>query len=237
MKIGLSPLQGQASFEETLRECERAEATGFDSIWLGEHHNNPVLYPAPLIGLTAVASRTRSIRLGTGVLLLPLYHPVMVAEEGAMVDMISGGSLILGIGAGYAPEEFAALVIRSRSGEPDWRRALPCFSVSGRRRTSLIMVNIIGWITPQSLRARYSGQGRPSGSAPGPSPPYTEPLASETPGSWGHLPISPRSPPARACIKKHALRRGGAARSLCFATCSWQAARKRRSLQREVLLF
>jgi probable F420-dependent oxidoreductase len=108
MKVGLSPLQGRASFEETLRECERAEAAGFDSIWLGEHHNNPVLYPAPLIGLAAVASRTHSIRLGTGVLLLPLYHPVMVAEEGAMVDMISGGRLILGVGAGYAPEEFAA---------------------------------------------------------------------------------------------------------------------------------
>jgi probable F420-dependent oxidoreductase len=108
MKVGLSPLQGQLSFDETLRECERAEAAGFDSIWLGEHHNNPVLYPAPLIGLTAVASRTRSIRLGTGVLLMPLYHPVMLAEEGAMLDMISGGRLILGIGAGYAPEEFAA---------------------------------------------------------------------------------------------------------------------------------
>jgi probable F420-dependent oxidoreductase len=108
MKIGLSPLQGQASFEETLRECERAEAAGFDSVWLGEHHNNPILHPAPLIGLAAIASRTRRMQLGTGVLLLPLYHPVMVAEEGAMVDMISGGRLILGIGAGYAPEEFAA---------------------------------------------------------------------------------------------------------------------------------
>lgn len=108
MKVGLSPLQGQASFDETLRECERAEAAGFDSIWLGEHHNNPILHPAPLIGLAAVASRTRRIQLGTGVLLLPLYHPMMVAEEGAMVDMISSGRLILGIGAGYAPEEFAA---------------------------------------------------------------------------------------------------------------------------------
>ncbi|HEX9145363.1 MAG TPA: LLM class flavin-dependent oxidoreductase [Candidatus Binatia bacterium] len=108
MKIGLSPLQGQSSFEETLRECESAEAAGFDSVWLGEHHNNPVLYPAPLIGLAAVASRTRSIGLGTGVLLLPLYHPMMVAEEGAMVDVISNGRLILGVGAGYAPEEFAA---------------------------------------------------------------------------------------------------------------------------------
>ena len=108
MKIGLSPLQGQASFEQTLRECEQAEAAGFDSIWLGEHHNHPLLYPAPLIALSAVASRTRSIRLGTGVLLLPLYHPVMVAEEAAMVDVISRGRLILGIGAGYAPEEFAS---------------------------------------------------------------------------------------------------------------------------------
>src|SRR6266480_2787138 len=108
MKIGLSPLQGQASFEETLRECERAEAAGFDSVWLGEHHNNPILHPAPLIGLAAIASRTQHILLGTGVLLLPLYHPMMVAEEGAMVDMISGGRLILGVGAGYAPEEFAA---------------------------------------------------------------------------------------------------------------------------------
>jgi probable F420-dependent oxidoreductase len=108
MKIGLSPLQGQTSFDETLRECERAEAAGFDSVWFGEHHNSPILHPAPLIGLAAVASRTQRIQLGTGVLLLPLYHPMMVAEEGAMVDMISGGRLILGIGAGYAPEEFAA---------------------------------------------------------------------------------------------------------------------------------
>src|SRR5207249_5599523 len=76
--------------------------------WLGEHHNHPLLYPAPLIGLAAVASRTRSIRLGTGVLLLPLYHPLAVAEEAAMVDVISGGRLILGVGAGYAPEEFSA---------------------------------------------------------------------------------------------------------------------------------
>jgi alkanesulfonate monooxygenase SsuD/methylene tetrahydromethanopterin reductase-like flavin-dependent oxidoreductase (luciferase family) len=106
MKLGLSPLQGQASFAETLLECEAAEAAGFDSVWLGEHHNNPVLYPAPLVGLAAIASRTRSILLGTGVLLLPLYHPLMLAEGTAMVDLISGGRLILGVGAGYAPEEF-----------------------------------------------------------------------------------------------------------------------------------
>jgi len=108
MRLGLSPLQAGGDFGETIRECERAEAAGFDSVWLGEHHNSLVLYPTPLVALAAIASRTRRIRLGTGVLLLPLYHPMAVAEEGAMVDLISGGRLILGVGAGYAPEEFAA---------------------------------------------------------------------------------------------------------------------------------
>src|SRR2546427_9134868 len=109
LEIGLSPLQGQATFDETLRECEQAESAGFSSIWLGEHHNHPLLYPAPLIGLAAVAGRTRTIRLGTGVLLLPLYHPLTVAEEAALGDVISGGRLILGIGGGYGPAGLPAL--------------------------------------------------------------------------------------------------------------------------------
>ena len=99
---------------------------GFDSVWLGEHHNNPVLYPAPLLGLAAIAARTSRVSLGTGVLLLPLYHPMCVAEEGAMVDMISGGRLILGVGAGYAPEEFAAfgLSVKQRGSRLDEGAAL-----------------------------------------------------------------------------------------------------------------
>lgn len=108
MKVGVSPLQTGGDFEETIRECARAEAAGFDSVWLGEHHASSVLYPTPLLALAAIAARTRRLRLGTGVLLLPLHHPLAVAEEAAMVDMISGGRLILGVGAGYAPEEFAA---------------------------------------------------------------------------------------------------------------------------------
>ena len=108
MHFGLSPLQAGGDFDTTIEECERAEEAGFDSVWLGEHHNSTLLYPAPLVGLAAIAGRTRRVRLGTGVLLLPLYQPVAVAEEAAMVDVISRGRLILGIGAGYAPEEFAA---------------------------------------------------------------------------------------------------------------------------------
>ena len=81
MRVGLSPLQAGGDFKETIRECERAEAAGFDSVWLGEHHNNTLLYPTPLLGLAAIASRTRRLRLGTGVLLLPLHHPLAVAAS------------------------------------------------------------------------------------------------------------------------------------------------------------
>src|SRR5438128_2391505 len=108
MRVGLSPLQAGGDFEQTIEECGRAEAAGFDSVWLGEHHNSAVLHPTPLVRLAAIASRTQRLRLGTGVLLLPLYHPLAVAEEAAMVDVISRGRLVLGVGTGYAPEEFAA---------------------------------------------------------------------------------------------------------------------------------
>src|SRR5262245_51802551 len=121
MKIGLSPLQAGGNFEDTIQECERAEATGFASVCLGEHHNNPLLCPRPLLGLAAIASRTRRLRLGTGVLLLPLYRPLDVAEEGAIVDVISNGRLILGVGAGYAPAAVSAFGVCMT--EPRSRRA------------------------------------------------------------------------------------------------------------------
>src|SRR5688500_12889307 len=125
MKVGLSPIQA-GDVGETVAECERAEAVGFDSVWLGEHHDHSLLYPSPLLGLAAIASRTRRIGLGTAVLLLPLHHPLTVAEEGAMVDVLSGGRLILGVGAGYAPEEFAAfgVSIRERGSRMDEAAAL-----------------------------------------------------------------------------------------------------------------
>ena len=96
MKLGLSPLQA-GNFEETIQECERAEAAGFDSIWLGEHHNHPVLYPTPLLALAAIASRTRRLRLGTGVLLLPLYHQAVRGQTALMT-----GVLLLPQGLGAA---------------------------------------------------------------------------------------------------------------------------------------
>ena len=125
MHFGLSPLQSGGDFDVTIAECERAEAAGFDSVWLGEHHNSILLYPAPLVGLAAIAARTRRVRLGTGVLLLPLYHPLAVAEESAMVDVISRGRLILGVGAGYAPEEFASFGVSMKERGSRMDEAVP----------------------------------------------------------------------------------------------------------------
>src|SRR5262249_33206774 len=108
MKFGLSPLQAGGDFEDTIRECERAEAAGFDSVWLGEHHKNRTLYPAPLVGLAPIASRTRTGRPRTAGLPLPPHLPPPRPAGGGQGGQRPAGRLVLGVGAGYAPEEFAA---------------------------------------------------------------------------------------------------------------------------------
>lgn len=93
--------------DETTAEAQLAEACGFDAIFFGEHHQDKDGFlPSPLIVATAMAARTTRLKVGTSVILLPLYHPVHVAEDVATLDIVSHGRAILGVGLGYQPADF-----------------------------------------------------------------------------------------------------------------------------------
>jgi alkanesulfonate monooxygenase SsuD/methylene tetrahydromethanopterin reductase-like flavin-dependent oxidoreductase (luciferase family) len=94
-------------YDELLEQVEAAEALGFDSFWIAEHHFHEYgAIPSPPVWLAAAARRTRRIRLGAAVVVLPFRNPLLVAEEYAMVDVLSGGRLNLGTGSGYLRHEF-----------------------------------------------------------------------------------------------------------------------------------
>ena len=87
--------------------CEEAERLGCDSVWTTEHHLFDDGYMTQPLGfLNAVAARTKTVRLGTAIVIAPLHHPVEIAEQAALVDILSGGRLDLGLGAGYRIPEF-----------------------------------------------------------------------------------------------------------------------------------
>ena len=104
---------------------ERAESLGFDSFWLPESHFNARgALPQPLLLLAAVAARTRKLRLGTTSYLLPVRHPLQVAEDVAVLDRLSEGRVILGIGRGFRSELFTAFEVPPSEKRDRFRSAL-----------------------------------------------------------------------------------------------------------------
>src|ERR1700751_473464 len=96
----------------------KAEALGFDSIWVWDHIFLGVDPPFPVLDalttLAGVAARTSAIKLGTGVLVLPLRNPVMLSKELSSLDLIAGGRLLLGMAAGWYKREFDAVGVPFR---------------------------------------------------------------------------------------------------------------------------
>ena len=96
-----------ARYGFVLELCEEAEALGCDAVWFSEHHRFDDGYlPQPLTMAAAAAARTKRMRLGTAVVIAPLHHPASIAEQAAVVDLVSDGRLDLGLGTGYRIPEF-----------------------------------------------------------------------------------------------------------------------------------
>ena len=107
-------------YEERLRLLEAADKAGFFCYHLAEHHATPLgMAPSPALFLAAAAQRTRRIRLGPLVYLLPLHNPLRLIEEISMLDQLSGGRLELGVGRGVVPYE-----LRYHGVNPDDTRAI-----------------------------------------------------------------------------------------------------------------
>ncbi len=108
LKIGFIPIEGGHYYRESLDEVTRAEELGFDSVWMEEHHSVTNHYwPSPLPVLAGYATRTSRLMLGTDILVAAFYHPARLAEDVALLDVMSGGRFTLGIAIGYKPDEFA----------------------------------------------------------------------------------------------------------------------------------
>ena len=93
-------------YGEMLEQIQYQEELGFDGVFFAEHYVGGYAFPSPPVFAAAVAQRTKRIRLGTGVTLLPLSNPIRTAEEYAMLDVLSNGRLDFGVGRGVLKAEY-----------------------------------------------------------------------------------------------------------------------------------
>ncbi len=94
-------------FDEVVEQAIFSEEIGLDSIWLAEHHfSRYSLASDPMVLAAHIAAKTKRIKIGLAVAVLPFHNPVKLAEQAAMVDLLSDGRLIMGVGRGYQRQEF-----------------------------------------------------------------------------------------------------------------------------------
>lgn len=95
-------------YEQVMRQCELGETLGYDTFFCAEHHFHEYgVVPDPAVLLSALAQRTKKIRLGTAISILTFHDPRRIAETYSMLDMMSGGRLVFGVGSGYLAHEFS----------------------------------------------------------------------------------------------------------------------------------
>jgi probable F420-dependent oxidoreductase len=104
---------------QLLDEAVQAERFGFDAVFVPERHaRTECMFPSPLPLMAAIAARTTRVKIGTDIMMPPLYNPVHLAQSAALIDVLSRGRLILGVGVGYHPRYFAhfGVPIKQREG-------------------------------------------------------------------------------------------------------------------------
>jgi len=100
-------LTDQSTYDRDLHLFDLAEPLGFDSVWTVEHHfSGYSMSPSPLVFLAYMAGRTERVKIGSQVVVLNWHDPLRVAEEVALLDNLSGGRFILGIGRGLSRKEY-----------------------------------------------------------------------------------------------------------------------------------
>ena len=111
-------------YGQILDQIVAAEELGYHAAWFGEHHYAKYSFGAPPVMAMAAAARTKTIRVGTGVSLLPLHHPVLLAEEYGLLDQLSGGRLDWGVGRGFLQYGYELLGVSSDESTDRYREIL-----------------------------------------------------------------------------------------------------------------
>ncbi|WP_159460120.1 LLM class flavin-dependent oxidoreductase [Tistlia consotensis] len=125
----------QEVYGRALRSAQLAEALGFSHVWVAEHHFINYSYSSqPFVLLAHLAALTERIRLGTAIVPVPLHNPLLVAEQAATVDQLSGGRLELGLGKGYQRFQYERLGIEKSDDHARYDEAIDllCLALRGR---------------------------------------------------------------------------------------------------------
>ncbi|MGH7057061.1 MAG: LLM class flavin-dependent oxidoreductase [Acetobacteraceae bacterium] len=111
LPLAFTQSEARLEYDRIVADCIEADASGWDCAWFTEHHFDRYggIIPSPFVMMAAVARLTQRLRLGIAVSVLPMSDPVRLAEEAAMVDVLSNGRVDLGVGRGFMRHEFAAV--------------------------------------------------------------------------------------------------------------------------------
>jgi luciferase family oxidoreductase group 1 len=120
-----SASSSQEMYGRAIELAQAAESLGFRNMWLAEHHFSTYGYLSrPMQLATYIAAKTERLRVGTAVIVVPLHHPLVVAEEIATLDLLAGGRVDIGLGRGYQAYEFARLGLELDTARARWEESV-----------------------------------------------------------------------------------------------------------------